>query len=208
MNEEKGIKINKVRCFAKTVKNPLNIRKQRDLSKKEYKQQFHVQNEGNYMLAIYEGIVKGKVKRTYELVKGIEAAEFYKESTDKAEYSSIVPQSKNDFPLKHKLKIGQHVLLYEDSASEIDFSDVKDLAKRLYTITGLSYLPVGKGFGTIFMRHHQEARKAKDIKTTNGAFKNSDSYRPSIIQLHTQFKALVEGEDFHLTSIGEIEPIS
>lgn len=207
MNEEKGIRINKVRCYAKNVKSPLNIRKQRDLSRKEYKQQFHVQNESNYMLAIYEGEVKGKMKRTYELVKSIEAVEFYKESTDKADFPSIVPQSKNDLPLKHKLKIGQHVLLYEDSASEIDFSNISDLSKRLYTITGLSYLPVGKGFGTIVMRHHQEARMAKDIKPSNGVFKNADPYRPSIFQLHTQFKALVEGEEFLITPLGEINII-
>jgi CRISPR-associated endonuclease Csn1 len=208
MNEEKRIKINKVRCYAKTVKNPINIRKQRDLSQKEYKQQFHVQNESNYILAIYEGLVKGKAKRTYELVKSIEAVEFYKKSTDRADFPSMVPQSKNDLPLRYKLKIGQHVLLYENSALEINLSDIRDIAKRLYVITGLSYLPVGKGFGTIVMRHHQEARMAKDIKTTNGNFKNRDSYRPSIIQLHTQFKALVEGEDFHINSLGEIKPIS
>jgi len=207
MNEEKGIKINKVRCYAKTVKSPLNIRKQRDLSRKEYKHQFHVQNESNYMLSIYEGEVKGKKKRAYELVKSIEAVEFYKKSTDKVEFPSIVPQSKNNLPLKHKLKIGQHVLLYENSALEIEFSDVRDLARRLYVITGLSYLPVGKGFGTIVMRHHQEARMAKDIKTTNGSFKNTDPYRPSIIQLHTQFKALVEGEDFIITPLGEFKVI-
>ena len=207
MNEEKGIKINKVRCYAKTVKNPVNIRKHRDISRKDYKQQFHVQNESNYMLAIYEGEVKGKTKRTYELVKNIEATDFYKESTDKADFPSIIPQSKNDLPLKHKLKIGQHVLLYEDSALEIDISNISDLTKRLYVITGLSYLPVGKGFGTIVMRHHQEARSAKDIKTTNGVFKNADPYRPSIIQLHTQFRALVEGEDFYITSLGEIKSI-
>ena len=159
------------------------------------------------MLAIYEGEVKGKMKRTYELVKSIEAVEFYKESTDKADFPSIVPQSKNDLPLKHKLKIGQHVLLYEDSASEIDFSNISDLSKRLYTITGLSYLPVGKGFGTIVMRHHQEARMAKDIKPSNGVFKNADPYRPSIFQLHTQFKALVEGEEFLITPLGEINII-
>lgn len=208
MNEAKDVKIKKVRCYAKTVKNPLNIRKQRDLSQKEYKQQFHVQNEGNYILAIYEGVVEGKQKRAYELVKSIEAVEFYKESTDRADFPSIVPQSKNNLPLRHKLKIGQHVLLYEESALEINLSDIKDIAKRLYVIIGLSYLPVGKGFGTIVMRHHQEARMAKEIKTTNGSYKNNDFYRPSIIQLHTQFKALVEGEDFRINSLGEIDPIS
>ncbi len=206
MNEAKGIRINKVRCYAKAVKKPLNIRMQRDLSPKEYKQQYHVQNEGNYLLAIYEGEVKGKVKRAYELVKSIEAAEFFKRSTSRDDYPSMVPLTKNNLPLKHQLRIGQHVLLYENTSEEINFSDVNDMSKRLYYITGLSYLPVGKGFGNIVMRHHQEARMAKDIKTSNGIFKNSDSYRPSILQLHTQFKALVEGEDFVITALGDIKP--
>ncbi len=207
MNEAKGIRINKVRCYAKSVKKPLNIRMQRDLSPKKYKQQYHVQNEGNYLLAIYEGEAKGKVKRAYELVKSIEAVEFYKKSTSRDDYPSMVPLTKNNLPLKHQLRIGQHVLLYENTSEEINFSDVNDLSKRLYYITGLSYLPVGKGFGNIVMRHHQEARMAKDIKTSNGVFKNSDSYRPSILQLHTQFKALVEGEDFVITALGDIKSI-
>jgi len=208
MNESKGIKIKKVRCYAKSVKKPLNIRKQRDISNKEYKRQYHVQNESNYLLAIYEGEIKGKVKRGYELVKNIEAAEFYKASTSKGDYPSIVPEKdEKGLPLKHLLTIGKHVLLYESSASEIDFKDIHDLSKRLYKITGLSYLPVGKGFGNIVMRHHQEARASSEIKIKNGAYKNNEEYRPSILMLHTQFHALVEGEDFIITPLGDIKPI-
>ncbi len=208
MNESKGIKIKKVRCYAKSVKKPLNIRKQRDISNKEYKRQYHVQNESNYLLAIYEGEIKGKVKRGYELVKNIEAAEFYKASTSKGDYPSIVPEKdEKGLPLKHILTIGKHVLLYESSASEIDFKDIHDLSKRLYKITGLSYLPVGKGFGNIVMRHHQEARASSEIKIKNGAYKNNEEYRPSILMLHTQFHALVEGEDFIITPLGDIKPI-
>lgn len=209
MNEEKGILIKKVRCYVKSVKKPLNIRQQRDVSTKEYKRQYHVQNESNYLLAIYEGEIKGKRKRGYELVKNIEAAEYFKASTSTDYYPSIVPE-KNEIglPLKHKLTIGKHVLLYENSASEIDFGNIKDLAKRLYKITGLSYLPVGKGFGNIVMRHHQEARMSSEFKTKNGAYKNGEEYRPSILMLHTQFNALVEGEDFIITPLGDIKPIN
>jgi len=111
-------------------------------------------------------------------------------------------------PLKHKLTIGKHVLLYEESASEINFDNIKDLSKRLYKVTGLSYLPVGKGFGIIVMRHHQEARMASEFKTKNGAYKNGEGYRASILMLHTQFNALVEGEDFIITPLGDIKPIN
>jgi len=73
MNFEKGVKIKKVRCFANSVKQPLNIRQQRDASRKEYKRQYHVSNDSNYCMAIYEGSGNGKAKREYELVKNIEA---------------------------------------------------------------------------------------------------------------------------------------
>ena len=205
MNEEKGIVIKKVRCFANDVKKPINIRHQRDMSRKEYKQQYHVKNEGNYMLAIYEDVVKGKVRRDYELVKTIEAADYYRRSTDKSERLTLVPErSPKDFPLKWNLKIGQHVILYEASPDEIVISDKADVSKRLYVITGLSYLPVGTGYGSIVMRHHQEARMAKDVKSKNGAFKIGESYRGSIVMLHTQFNALVEGLDFEINALGEI----
>ena len=205
MNEEKGIVIKKVRCFANDVKKPINIRHQRDMSRKEYKQQYHVKNEGNYMLAIYEDVVKGKVRRDYELVKTIEAADYYRRSTAKSERMSLVPErSPKGFPLKWNLKIGQHVILYETSPDEIVISDKADVSKRLYVITGLSYLPVGTGYGSIVMRHHQEARMAKDVKVTKGAYKSNDSYRGSIFLYHTQFNALVEGLDFEINALGEI----
>ena len=82
MNREKGIKIKKVRCFTPTVTNPLHIRTHRDESRKEYKRQFHVTLDGNYCMAIYEGEVKGKMKRTYEIVNMIDAAAYYKKSAD------------------------------------------------------------------------------------------------------------------------------
>lgn len=211
MNEAKGIVIRKVRCFANDVKKPINIRRHRDLSDKEYKQQYHVKNDGNYMLAIYEAEAdaKGRTPRDYELVKTIEAAEFYRRSSDKSSRGSVVPaKSPKGYPLKWTLKIGQHVILYESSPEEIVLSDKSDVSKRLYVITGLSINPVGSGYGSIVMRHHQEARMAKDIKAKNGAYKSGEAYRGAIVMLHTQFNALVEGLDFEINALGEIVNIN
>lgn len=205
MNEDKGVKIKKVRCYANAVKQPLHIRQQRDQSSKEYKRQYHVSNDGNYCMAIYEGIVKGKTKRTYELIKSIDAARFFKTSTERNDYPEIVPVNNNNLPLLHILKIGQSVILYENTKEEINFLDSEDISKRLYKITGLSYLPVGTGYGNVVMRHHQEARQAKDLKTKNGAYKQGEEYRGSILMLHTQFHALIEGEDFEINSVGDIK---
>lgn len=207
MNEEKGIEIKKVRCFAPSVKNPLHIRRHRDESLKEYKRQFHVANDMNYCMAIYEGIVRGKVKRDFELVNNLDAAKFFKRSTDRNDYPALVPAtSEKGFPLKQLLRIGQMVLLYENTPDEIDFCDAKDISKRLYKIVGMSsFLASTNYYGTIVMRHHQEARNAKEVTITKGAYKANDPLRPSVFLLHTQFNALVENIDFEVTPLGEIK---
>lgn len=206
MNKEKGIRIKKVRCYVPSVKRPIDIRQQRDYSRFEYKRQFHVANDGNYMMAIYEDVVKGKLKREFELVKSIEAADYFKASQDKKSFSSIIPEkSSKGFPLKATLKIGTHVLLYENSPSEINFSDSADLVRRLYRVVGLSSMIVsGCNYGVVKLRFHQEAHQAKDLKSTNGLFKNTDPYRGMISLYHTQMNALVEGYDFDISILGEI----
>lgn len=204
MNEEKGIRINKVRCYT-SVKSPINIRQHRDVSKKEYKQQFHVTNDSNYMMAIYEDIVKDKIKRDYKLIRNIDAAINYSANMGCKNPMDIVPEiSPKGFPLKCILQIGTQVLLYEKNKDEINFDDIPDLRKRLYKIIGLSNLPVGKGFGVIKLRHNQEARSAGELKTKNGEYKNGEEYRALIIMLHSQINALIEGQDFIINELGKI----
>ena len=107
------------------------------------------------------------------------------------------------------LRIGTMVLLYEETPTEIDFSDKTDLARRLYKVTGLSYLATKSGdYGRITLKCHQEARQSKDIKSENIAFKMGEEPRPAIMLLHTQFRALVEDIDFHINALGEIELIN
>ncbi|MFC2517506.1 MAG: CRISPR-associated protein Csn1, partial [Prevotella sp.] len=204
MNKEKGIRINKVRCYADSVKNPLHIRQQRDLSDKEYKQQFHVVNDSNYMLAIYEGEVKGKVKRDFALVNNITAASFFKRSNRRKNAETLVPKTspKGNLPLLVMLKIGMQVLLYEKSSEEIKFDSPHDLVKRLYKVVGLS---IDGSYIMIDLRYNQEARQAKDVKPKKGAYMENEQFRPCIRLRHTQFKALVEGIDFEFNILGEIK---
>ena len=206
MNQEKQIEIKKVRCLTPSVKSPLHIRHHRDVSLKDYKQQFHVANDGNYCMGIYEGTVKGKVKRDYKLVSNIEAGQFFNDKRANHDDSTIVPvTSPKGFALKHLLKVGQMVLLYENTPDEIDFHNVKDLAKRLYKIVGLNHLPSGTWYGRIQLLYFNEARDSKEYTTKNGMYRVSEVLRPSILLLHTQFNALVEGEDFEITTLGEIK---
>lgn len=207
MNKEKGVLVKKVRCYANSVKKPIDIRNHRDISPKEYKRQYHVANDGNYCMSIYEGLVKGKTKRAFEMVNMLEAANYFKQSMDRQFYSNIVPlTSPVGLSLKHILTIGKLVILYETNKDEIDFNNTNEINKRLYKITGLNLLPTGGSyFGRIVLKHAQEARPSKEIKAKNGAFKINEEYRPAIVLLHTQFNALVEGEDFEINVLGEIK---
>jgi CRISPR-associated endonuclease Csn1 len=211
MNTEKGILIKKVRCYASGVTKPLSIRTMRNLSQKDYKQNYHVTNDVNYCMAIYEGLVKNKIKRDFEIVNNLEASEYFKKSTDRNDFPYLLPTTslKHNFPFKSLIKIGTLVLLYEKDQNEINFDNLKDINKRLYKVTGLSSMTVhGSNYGVINIRYHQEARQAKDLKSKNGTFVNGEDYRPSITILHTQFNALVEGFDFKINILGEIEPIN
>lgn len=209
MNEEKHIPIKKVRCYTPSVTKPLHIRQQRDASTKEYKQQYHVANDSNYMLALYIGKdKKGKEKRDFEIVNMLQAAQYFKTSNDKeASGHNLVPiKSEHDYPFAYSLKIGTMVLLYENSPAEVWESSIIEQNKRLYKIAGLSSMVInGCSYATINMRHHEEARQSKDFKAKNGVFKQGEEFRPAIVMLHTQIRALVQGYDFEINELGEIK---
>lgn len=209
MNEEKQIPIKKVRCYTPSVTKPLNIRKQRDLSTKEYKQEFHVANDSNYMLAMYIGKDnKGKEKREFELVNMLQAAQYFRTSNDKeATGNNIVPiQSKHGYPFAYTLKIGTMVLLYEKNPAEIWEATITELHNRLYKVTGMSTSTIGSSvYARITLVYHEEARASKEYKAKNGAYVQGEELRPSILMLHTQINALVEGYDFEINELGEIK---
>ena len=208
MNEEKKIPIKKVRVFTGSVTRPINMRQQRDQSRHEYKRQYHVQNDRNYMMAIYIGHdKKGKEKREFELVNNITAANFYRRSNDKvATDNQLVPlYSKSGYELRYKLKIGTMVLLYENSPEEVWELDKKNLQKRLYKVTGMSSMVISSyEYGTLNLIHHQDAHQSTEIKMKNGAYNSNEDFRPGIKMLHTQFRALVQGVDFEINDLGEI----
>ncbi len=210
MNEEKQIPIKKVRVFAGSVTRPINIRQHRDKSRQEHKRQFHVQNDRNYMMAIYVGQdERGREKRAFELISNIKAANFYRRSGRNAdENKQLVPEAKNGCSLKYQLKIGTMVLLYENNPDEVWQLTKQELQKRLYKVTGFSSMVIQKYYyGTLSMVYHQDARPSTEIKLINGVFHASEEFRPGIKMLHTQFKALIDGVDFELNDLGEIMKI-
>lgn len=209
-NAEKGVYIKKVRIYVPTVKQPIHLKKHQHKSKQQYKQDYYVANDGNYCMAIYEGTdEKGRTKRGFEIVNNLNASKFF---NGKEKQSYIVPQSDaNDYPLKYIIKCGTMVLFYEKTPDELYNCNKKELAKRLYKVSGFSTLSIKRNngkvdkYGTVTLKHHQEARPAGDLKAKNGEWKINEDYRAIIEILHTQFNALVEGYDFELTVTGEIK---
>ena len=211
MNKEKGVRIGKVRVFTGSVTRPINLRKQRDVSRHEHKQQYHVQNDRNYMMGIYVGQdEKGREKREFRIVSNLEAASYYRRSRTSAEKSgAVLPStSAKGYPLKYELKIGRMVLLYENNPEEIWQCSKKEMQRRLYKVTSLTSSYTGIYlYGYVTLTYHQEARPSTEITYKKGEFSIEEVFRPGIVMSHKQFRALVEGQDFTLNELGEIQRI-
>ncbi len=212
------IPIKKVRLYQPTVTNPLHIKKQRDQKtkgkRKEYKESYHVANDGNYLMAIYEGVdKKGNIKRDFELVNNIDSGGHYTHKNGHSELISLSKESKGlILPLKSKIKIGTMVILWENFLKEIWTLTPSELKGRLYKVVGLSTQRIKSGqkvynFGVIVLRFHQEANAASELKTKDGLFKKGEEYMAQRKLNHNQFNAAVEGIDFTISCLGEIERI-
>ena len=223
MNEEKGIPINKVRLYANSVRNPLEIKKHSLLSKSrhEHKQKVYGQNDENYCMAIYE--LEGK--RDFELINNFNLAKLikqgqgnyplYKEKEAKGKKTRIPIAKSNNRDVV--LKRGQQVIFYDKEIEKPkDITEIIDFKGRIYIIEGLSIQrivrPSGKvdEYGVIMMRFYKEARKADDIKKDNfkpdGDFKLGE-IKPTRKMNHSQFSAFVEGIDFRVLPSGKFEKI-
>ena len=193
LNRAKGVEIKRVRIFQPNVTSPIHLKKHRDLSAAPYKQHFHVTNDSNFGLGMYEGTTsRGKKHRTFILINNLEAARRRKAGEE------VIPQSdEHDYPLLYILKKGTMVLMYEKSPDELYEASTAEISRRLYKVTGMS------ADGTkvkIKVQFHQEARDSKDFKADNGAWKCEGPLRHAMVIGHTQFNALVEGYDFTLTT--------
>ena len=199
MNEEKQIPIKKVRCYT-SIKNPLSFdkKKQRDLSDKEYKRNYYVTTDGNYMVALYVGSAKtGKKKTFYEFVNMMEAADYYKTSYNKSVIGhNIVPLEKDNCQLAFILKKGTMVIFYKETKEEVwDYSQ-KEKDRNLY------YVSVIESDGRVTFKYHQEARQDKELP--RNASDTSD-IRPKIRVGLASAKILVQGYDFEINELGEIK---
>jgi len=215
------IPIKKVRIYATHITNPIHLKPQRDKSLKKakpYKEQYHVANDNNYLMALYEGVNdKGKIIRDFEIKSNLEAGEFFKcsvQETLKAQsfnkYEGLLPDKKIlkglELPLKAVVKIGTMVVLWENNPDEVWDLDNAEINSRLYKVVGLSEQVIQKKYryGTFVLRHNKEARPTTEIKVQDGVYEKGEETKEYRKLNHNQFNALVEGVGFKLTPLGKI----
>ncbi|TRX11340.1 type II CRISPR RNA-guided endonuclease Cas9 [Flavobacterium gawalongense] len=223
MNEEKGIPINKVRLYANSVKNPLEIKEHSALSKSrhEHKQKVYGQNDENYCMAIYE--LYGK--RDFELINNFNLAKLIKQGQGNYPLNKEkqLKGKKVQIPIAKSnnrdvvLKRGQQVIFYDKEIEKPkDITEIIDFKGRIYIIEGLSIqrIPSVSGsvneYGVITLRYFKEARKSDEIKKDN--FKPDGIYKlgeikPTRKMNHSQFSAFVEGIDFKVLPSGKFQKI-
>lgn len=205
------IPIKKIRYYTSDVTNPLFIKKHRDVSRHEHKQFYHAKNDGNYCMAIYEGLdKKGKASRSNQLINIIDAGKYFKLSNESKKVYPIAPEKdENLYPLKYILTKGKMVLIYDKSPKELLEMSEEKLLERLFEITQMD---VEKS-AEIKLLHHSEARDKKRItefmglKTGMKGGKNIEEHKkyPWIKIGVNSFDCLVEGYEFKLTPTGKIK---
>ncbi|MFK7032397.1 type II CRISPR RNA-guided endonuclease Cas9 [Flavobacterium oreochromis] len=216
MNEAKQVPINKVRIYANSVKNPLEIKEHSALSKSkhEHKQKVYGQNDENYAMAIYEGIdKKGNVKRGFEMLNYMDAGNYFKKSNDLKNENPIVPNLhfKSQLPLKYLIKKGDLVLFYKENKDEILEIKDKELVNRLYKVIAF------ESDGRIQFRHHktalQQSSTNKEELTivkfmADNGLKNSQidftNPLPWLRLTMSNFNFLLNKKEFEINSIGKI----
>lgn len=212
-NAEKGVYIKKVRLYASGVTDPILLKKHRDISRHEHKQYYHVVNDGNYCMAMYEGVDnKGKIKRSCKVVNNLTAAKYF---NGKIPTKELVPDvDANKLPLKYLIKTGTLVLFYSDSPNELKNISKHNLVKRMYKVIKM------QNDGRITFKHHQEARndeaikvayerdygeKAPKLLTTGYSYVDFNNPFPKLCLSPSSMNMCVEGYDFNLTVTGEIK---
>lgn len=212
-NEAKGVYIKRVRIFTPSVTSPIHLKRHQMLSRFDYKQDYYVVNDGNYCMAIYEGVdSKGKTKRSFQIVNNLNAVRFYNGKTSRYD---LVPQSdEHNYPLKCILRTGTMVLFYENSPEELYKCSRSELSKRLYKVIKMMK------DGRIAFKFHQEARNDERLKSdyekvygekapkflTNG-YSSIDFIKPypKLLLSQGSLNMYVEGYDFELTVTGVIK---
>ena len=190
----KDVYAKKIRIAAHT-NNPISLKSHRDISDKEYKQNYYVTNEENYLLAVYRGInAKGKQESSFKVLNLLNATQ--SKQNNKTLYPEYDESNGIKLDLYKTFKVGQIVILKEKEDEDVFSLPLEKLRNRIYSVIGLS--SSGKRFF---------------IKLTHLTISEAWTYMPDedfdIVQRFRRFEyqkicCLTENADFKITPTGEI----
>lgn len=199
--EPHGNPIRHIRVWA-SVSEPLAIKKQTNLSDKEYKQQYWAANATNSFFAIYKGENKKDFdfRNLYETAK-IKSTTPVQRAKDLFEPSLTITKGKNttELTLSYVLEAGTKVLFKKEADEDIKRFAPGELMKRLYVYTNF------EKDGRLNFKFHLEARSKNEVEETySESDVDFDHPKPTLRFGYAKYDFWVEGYDFIVEMDGTI----
>lgn len=201
--QEKGIllpyKINGKEVYAKKVRikaklsNPIGLKQHSSasLSNKEYKQQYYVNNDENYFIALYRGYKGTKSQSAFYVSNLLNSVSHKKEKQPL--WPAVITKNGNDIPLFRVLKIGQIIILKENPNEDVFSLPKEKLWERIYSIIGI------QTDGRIKVSHISISETWKFISSLS-----ITEFSPFRLLSVNQLSLLAEGVDFSISPAGDI----
>lgn len=190
----KGVYVKRVRVMARPT-SPIVLKQHHnviDKNPKDYKQNYYVVNDENYLIALYRGKdAKGKdtaCSLTLNLLDAIKA---------KNSGNELYPDNKNGMDLYKVLKIGKIVILQDNYDEDIWSLTSDQVWKRMYRVAGLAK---SGGLSYVMLVHITSSNPWKYIPGFHLLNTGVEFRRYQV----NNFIGLVEGTDFTISPAGEI----
>ena len=183
-----------------TFEKTLKIKDQTYKSSKEYKNTYYVQNEGNYLCLLYEGIHNSKIDRQFRLINYFEVVKLkIKDANElwQEPYFKTLRNGNKQYNLSAIIKVDTKVLMWNKTPDELFELPKKELYKRLFVVEKFNE----PGSIYVYLKNHLEANKTVKYQTSF----DSNSYQGALMLTANNLNCLIEGRDFEITPIGEIK---
>jgi len=198
-----GNKIRHIRVWA-SVSEPLKIKKQTNLSDKEYKQHYWAANSTNSFFAVYksENIKDFDYRTLFDTAK-TRSLNSIKNPKDLFEDKIKITKNKkiNELALTYILEAGVKVIFKKDKNEDLKLLDNREILKRIYVYT--SFEKNGNSARLNF-KYHMEAR----VKFEEDYIESEiDFFNPKPTQRFgwAKYDFAVEGHDFEVKMDGTVK---
>jgi CRISPR-associated endonuclease Csn1 len=191
LTDKKGVKriVRRIRCYEKSITNPIKLKNHTYLSSKDHKQSYYVNGGDLYSIAKYsnDSEVEYNVFGLFDISKNREL------NSEDIPQTIISKKKKQKLELDYTLVSGMKVIVLNKDET---FSDIKDiLSKRLYVFER------PERDLRINLKHHLCADPDIKSESIKDYSKLPSKIRCSI----NTIRILIEGVDFDMSLFGKIE---